>query len=177
MSSRLSALFLAAGLAAAATPAIADDFGFGPDPYGWRPSPWQSPYGAPSWQRQASPQIVCEPGGWRCYRVDAPLQQRGYDWRQSQPWYGQGWRRDPWNARPDPRFARPAPSVVCDQRTSICYKDGHIDKSETQLYFGNSASRRADAIRDRAGTGQVFVPRPGVVCDPDDRKCIRRGGR
>jgi hypothetical protein len=68
--------------------------------------------------------------------------------------------------------------VTCDRRTSVCYKSGRIDKTETRDFFGDGASRRADAVRDRAGTGRVFVRKPGKWCNPSDRGCLpRRGGR
>ncbi|HET6468651.1 MAG TPA: hypothetical protein VFG43_09765 [Geminicoccaceae bacterium] len=169
-----------------AAPVAADEFGFGIGSHAGRSAPWQYQN---EWSlgRRQPPQVVCEPGGLVCYQVERPLQGRNSDsWGRQEPRgraWGQPWqapwsqRRDPWDSRPAPRFARPDSNVVCDQRTSICYKNGRIDKSETREHFGNGASRRADALRDQAGTGRVFVPRPGVVCDPDDRKCIRKGLR
>lgn len=72
------------------------------------------------------------------------------------------------------RLARPDNDVVCDRRTRICYKDGKIDKSETQDFFGGKAADRADDVRDRY-ENDAFVPRKNVVCDRDRRVCYKDG--
>ena len=56
------------------------------------------------------------------------------------------------------RFLRPGSDVVCDRASRICYKDGKVDKSDTQNVFGERAGDRADGLRDRIGTGRMFVP-------------------
>jgi len=121
------------------------------------------------------PRLVCDARG-ICYQAGAAYSPGTIYSDERELWQRrpERWRRDNHNRR----FARPDSDVTCDRRTSVCYKNGHIDKSETEEFFGNGASRRADAIRDRAGSGRVFVTRPGKWCDPADRGCLpRRGGR
>lgn len=86
--------------------------------------------------------------------------------------------RAPWNGqRREGRFDREGKDTVCDRRTEICYKDGHIDKTETAERFGNKASRRADEIRDRYDNRNVYVPRRNVACDGDRNVCLKNGKR
>lgn len=86
--------------------------------------------------------------------------------------------RPPWNGqRREGRFDREGRDTVCDRRTEICYKDGHIDKTETAERFGNKASRRADEIRDRYDNRNVYVPRGNVACDGDRNVCLKNGKR
>jgi hypothetical protein len=75
------------------------------------------------------------------------------------------------------RYVRGPRDVVCDRRTEICYKDGHIDKTETRAAFGKGAARDADRLRDRLGTGDVFVPRRGrgSYCLNDEKVCYKNG--
>ncbi|MEK0085477.1 YcgJ family protein [Benzoatithermus flavus] len=83
-----------------------------------------------------------------------------------------GWADDlPRRARDPDRFIRPRSGVVCDAASSICYKQGRIDKSETRAMFGDRAADRADDLRDERGTGRLFVPERGVTCDTARRTC------
>ena len=70
---------------------------------------------------------------------------------------------------------RPRAEVVCDRATRICYKQGKIDKSDTERVFGGRAGDRADGLRDRHGTAQLFVPERGVACDRESRLCLEDG--
>ena len=82
--------------------------------------------------------------------------------------------RAPWRrSQSQGRFVSQGNKVVCDRQSNICYKNGHIDKTETKDYFGNGASRRADDLRDEYETGNVFVPRKGVVCNDENNRCYR----
>lgn len=81
----------------------------------------------------------------------------------------------PW-ARNDQRFTRPDQNVVCDHRTEVCYKKGNLNVDQTREHFGNGAGQRADRIRDRAGTKDVFVPQRGAVCNDNSNTCYQ-GGR
>jgi Fels-1 Prophage Protein-like len=75
----------------------------------------------------------------------------------------------------DNRFVRPRSDVVCDRATSICYKRGKIDKSDTEHVFGERAGDRADDVRDRLSNARVFVPERGVACDRERRICLEDG--
>lgn len=104
----------------------------------------------------------------RCWREPWPGAPSGYDDGVRPP----GWADDMPGRLQDPgRFSRPRSGVVCDQGTGLCYKNGRIDKSETERAFGERAGDRADDIRDQRGTGQVFVPERGVVCDTAKQAC------
>jgi hypothetical protein len=126
--------------------------------------------------RDRPPQLVCDDRG-TCYQVMPGYSFNGPNWGYHERREGWGNRRyRGWGER-DRRFARPSDDVTCDRRTSVCYKDGHIDKTETRGFFGNRASRRSDSIRDRAGTGRVFVPKPGQWCDPREPCCLPKRGK
>lgn len=73
------------------------------------------------------------------------------------------------------RFFYPTRNVTCDRRTRICYRGDELDASETRDWFGRSDARRADRIRDQAGTNEIFVPRGNIVCDQDDKVCYKNG--
>ena len=60
-------------------------------------------------------------------------------------------------------------------RAALCYKDGKVDKSDTQSVFGERAGDRADRLRDRLGTGRMFVPERGVACDRERKLCLEDG--
>ena len=117
--------------------------------------------------------VRCDGYG-RCWQ-QAP----SYDGYRSGPYGARppGWADDAPRRRPrDPyRFDRPRSGVVCDNATSLCYKQGAIDKSETKAVFGERAADRADDLRDRRGTGRLFVPERGVTCDPRRRVCFDDG--
>jgi Fels-1 Prophage Protein-like len=83
--------------------------------------------------------------------------------------------RLPGSAWMDNRFVRPRSDVVCDRATSICYKRGKIDKSDTEHVFGERAGDRADDVRDRLSNARVFVPERGVACDRERRICLEDG--
>lgn len=87
--------------------------------------------------------------------------------------------RAPWDdgKRREGRYDREGKDTVCDRRTEICYKDGHIDKTETNQRFGNKAAGRADDIRDRYDNRNVYVPRKNVACDGDRNVCLENGKR
>ncbi|MFO1038397.1 MAG: hypothetical protein U1E45_16285 [Geminicoccaceae bacterium] len=73
------------------------------------------------------------------------------------------------------RFFYPARNVTCDRQTRICYRGDELDESETRDWFGRRDARRADNIRDAAGTNEIFVPRGNVYCDLDDKVCYKNG--
>jgi hypothetical protein len=142
-----------------------------PERDAWRTLPG---YGSSGLDRH---DLVCDRLG-RCWPLGPSdrYARRGYlerrdgrppGWAESLP--GSAWRHD--------RFVRPRSSVVCDQATSICYKDGRIDKSETEHAFGERAGDRADSVRDRLGTGRAFVPQRGVACDRLRQVCWDDGQR
>jgi Fels-1 Prophage Protein-like len=64
---------------------------------------------------------------------------------------------------------------VCDRATRICYKQGRVDQSDTDRVFGESAGDRVDRVRNRLGTGRLFVPEPGVACNRASRVCLEDG--
>lgn len=120
-------------------------------------------------RRQQRPQIYCDGYG-RCSQ-GLPGRRNGYSrgFDDRPP----GWADDlPGRIRYPDRFERPRSSVVCDQATSICYRNGLVDKSETRDAFGNRAADRADDLRDRRGTARVFVPERGVSCDAGQQVCF-----
>jgi hypothetical protein len=61
--------------------------------------------------------------------------------------------------RTDSARVRVDSDTTCDCDTRICYRDGAIDKTDTEAAFGERAGRRADSIRDATegsfGTGSV----------------------
>lgn len=115
-------------------------------------------------RRSQRPQIYCDNYG-RCFQR-VPDRSQGFDTRPP------GWADDlPGRARYSDRFSRPSSGVVCDQSTNVCYRNGRIDRSETRDAFGNRAAERADDLRDRRGTAQLFVPERGVSCDSSRRIC------
>ena len=126
----------------------------------------------PAWSRRHRPTVACDSFG-RCWRVGPsdPFD-RGFGQRARPP----GWAEDlPRSARADDRFLRPRSDVVCDRASRICYKDGRIDKSDTERVFGERAGDRADDLRDRFGTGKLFVSQRGVACDRERKLCLEDG--
>ena len=123
------------------------------------------------------PGLVCDDRG-ACYQVMSGYSSNAPNWsyHERREEWGNRRERSRWEER-NRRFVRPGDDVTCDRRTSVCYKDGHIDKTETRVFFGNRASRRADAVRDRAGTGRVFVQKPGKWCDPGEPGCLPKRGK
>ena len=116
--------------------------------------------------RYDDPSVVCDSFG-RCWH------RRHLERPDAEP---PGWAENlPGSARRDDRFLRPRAELVCDRTTRICYKDGFVDKSDTERVFGERAADRADDLRDRLGTPRVFVPEQGVACDRDRRLCLDDG--
>jgi hypothetical protein len=141
-------------------------------PYGTRRDAWIAPgYGPSALHR---PAIACDRLG-RCWQLD-PLYRvdRGYSGRRDgRP---PGWaERLPDSAPTRHRFLRPRSEVLCDRATRICYKQGKIDKSDTERVFGERAGDRADDLRDRYGTARLFVPEEDVSCDRSRRVCLDDG--
>jgi Fels-1 Prophage Protein-like len=120
------------------------------------------------------PSIACDQFG-RCWQL-GPFDRlgRGYSGRsEARP---PGWaERLPDSAETHNRFLRPRSELLCDRATGICYKEGKIDKSDTERIFGERAADRADGLRDRHGTGRLFVPERDVSCDRDRRVCLDDG--
>ena len=54
-------------------------------------------------------------------------------------------------------------------------RTGGLDTSETKDVFGDRAADRARGIRDRRGTGQVFLPDRGVTCNSVRKVCYDNG--
>jgi Fels-1 Prophage Protein-like len=130
--------------------------------------------GLPGYGSSRRPAVACDSFG-RCWQL-GPYDRfaRGYverrdarppGWAESLP--GSAWMQD--------RFLRPRSDVVCDRASRICYKEGHVDKSDTEGIFGGRAGQRADALRDRFGTARLFVPERGVACDRENRVCLEDG--
>jgi hypothetical protein len=118
--------------------------------------------------------LVCDRLG-RCWRrdLDDRFDDGDFGRRHAEP---PGWaERLPGSARDDDRFLRPRSNLVCDRATRICYKDGEVDKSDTQSVFGERAGDRADDLRDSHGTARLFVPERGVSCDRERRRCFEDG--
>jgi Fels-1 Prophage Protein-like len=120
------------------------------------------------------PSVACDSFG-RCWRI-GPYDHlaRGYvDRSDARP---PGWaERLPRSARTDERFLRPRSGLVCDRATRICYKQGNVDKSDTERVFGGRAGDRADDLRGRHGTARLFVPERDVACDRESRVCLEDG--
>jgi hypothetical protein len=118
--------------------------------------------------------VVCDRLG-RCWRrgLDDRFDHGDFERRDAEP---PGWaERLPGSARDDDRFLRPRSNLVCDRATRICYKDGEVDKSDTESVFGERAGDRADDLRDRHGTARLFAPERGVSCDRERRRCFEDG--
>jgi hypothetical protein len=126
------------------------------------------------YSRSHRPSIACDRLG-RCWEL-GPFDRlaRGYSARRgARP---PGWAEDlPDSARLEDRFLHPRSEVVCDRSTRICYKEGKVDKSDTERVFGGRAGDRADDLRDRLGTARLFVPERGVACDRERRVCLDDG--
>lgn len=139
----------------------------------WERDPWLAlpGYGRGPLHR---PGVSCDRFG-RCWRP-GPSDRfaRGYVERpDAQP---PGWAESlPGAARTDDRFLRPRSEVVCDRASRICYKQGKVDQSDTDRVFGERAGDRVDDLRNRLGTGRVFVPERGVACDRSRRTCLEDG--
>ena len=73
------------------------------------------------------------------------------------------------------RTFSPRRDVVCDRATETCYRGREIDASETRDYFGKSAARKVDRIRDTQGTNRVFRVDDDVVCNRRDQVCYKNG--
>jgi hypothetical protein len=139
----------------------------------WTDRSW---LGLPGYGRSApyGPAITCDRFG-RCWEAGPFARDpRGYAARrEADP---PGWAENlPGSARTDDRFLRPRSEVVCDRATSLCYKQGRVDKSDTQDVFGERASDRVDALRDRHRTVRVFVPERGTSCNRESRVCFAKG--
>jgi hypothetical protein len=120
------------------------------------------------------PSIACDRFG-RCWELD-PFDRfaRGdSERRAARP---PGWAENlPDSARLHHRFLRAGSEVVCDRATHICYKEGKVDKSDTERVFGGRAGDRADGLRDRFGTARLFLPEQDVACDRERRVCLDDG--
>lgn len=155
-----------------------------------------------AWAGGSSPGVRIDPnfpplGGTAPGAVRAvPTQPPAYQPRRSQgavvncDQYGRCWRQVPSNdgARPpgwaddtpvrvrDPyRFDRPQSGVVCDRRTSVCYRNGRLDRSDTKDVFGDGAADRVERVRNQRGTGQLFLPDRGVTCNSIQKVCYDDG--
>jgi hypothetical protein len=120
------------------------------------------------------PTVACDSFG-RCGQLGPSDRfERGYIERpDARP---PGWAESlPGSARTQNRFLRPRSDVVCDRATRICYKQGKVDKSDTERIFGGRAGDRAGDLRDRLGTARLFVPERGVACDRERRICLDDG--
>lgn len=73
------------------------------------------------------------------------------------------------------RTFRPDRNVVCDRATETCYRGREIDASETRDYFGKSAARRVDRVRDQAGTNRIYRVDDDVVCNRRQEVCFKNG--
>lgn len=75
------------------------------------------------------------------------------------------------------RYVRTSPEVICDRRTEICYKRGHIDRTETKAAFGKGAARDAERLREQLGTAHVYVPRNSgnSYCVNSEKVCYKNG--
>ena len=71
------------------------------------------------------------------------------------------------------RTFSPSRGVVCDRATETCYRGREIDASETRDYFGKSASRQVDRIRDQAGTNRIYRVDDDVVCNRRTKSATR----
>jgi hypothetical protein len=120
------------------------------------------------------PAIACDSFG-RCWEV-GPSYRFAREYIERPDARPPGWAESlPGSARTQHRFLRPRSDVVCDRASRICYKEGEVDKSDTEGIFGGRAGERADALRDRFGTARLFVPERGVACDRDSRVCLEDG--
>lgn len=144
---------------------------------GWNRGPLRGlpGYGLDPWRRS---DVACDAFG-RCWRLDAT----------DRLGFARGWHDDdlpsarpprwakalPDRLRDSDRFVRPGSNLVCDRASRICYKRGNLDKSVTRGVFGKRAANRADDLRDRLGTGRLFVPQRDVACDQGRRVCFEDG--
>jgi hypothetical protein len=120
------------------------------------------------------PAVACDSFG-RCWRLEPsdPFERLYIRRSDARP---PGWAENlPRSARSSDRFLRPRSNLVCDRASRICYKNGKIDKSDTERVFGERAGDRADDLRDRFGTARLFVPQRGVACDRERRVCLEDG--
>jgi hypothetical protein len=92
------------------------------------------------------PAVACDSFG-RCWQREPsdPFERRYVRRPEVGP---PGWAEDlPRSARTSDRFLRPGSGVVCDRASRLCYKDGKVDKSDTQSMFGARACGRAGRRR------------------------------
>jgi hypothetical protein len=131
--------------------------------------------GLPGYRRSPlRPAVACDSFG-RCWQL-GPYDRFARRYVERPDAHPPGWAESlPGSARTQHRFLRPRSDVVCDRATRICYKQGAIDQSDTEAIFGGRAGDRADALRDRFGTGRLFVPERGVACDRASRVCLEDG--
>jgi hypothetical protein len=140
---------------------------------GWRDRSW---LGVPGYGRSPlnRPTVACDRFG-RCWEV-GPFDRYGRGYAGRPEPQSPGWAENlPGSARTDDRFLRPRSEVVCDRATRLCYKQGRVDKSDTEHVFGERAGDRVDALRDRHRTARVFVPERGASCDRERRVCFEKG--
>ena len=111
------------------------------------------------------PPVACDRFG-RCWEV-GPFDRdpRSYVARKdAEP---PGWAEDlPGSARTDDRFLRPRSEVVCDRATSICYKRGRVDQSDTDDVFGSvpaTGSTRCGTGTARRACSCPSAARPATV--------------
>ncbi|HMR34312.1 MAG TPA: hypothetical protein PKA13_08385 [Geminicoccaceae bacterium] len=93
------------------------------------------------------------------------------------PWGGGGYGRSTYGYGGSSGWGgyRSDDRISCDARTEVCYKNGRLDASETRDRFGKSASREVERIREQQGTGRVYVPRDGSVCNRAEGVCYKNG--
>ncbi|MGH6899863.1 MAG: YcgJ family protein [Geminicoccaceae bacterium] len=117
------------------------------------------------------PDVACDRFG-RCWHI-GPSDRHARAHPDPRP---PGWAKSlPGSARTQNRFLRPRSEVVCDRASRICYKQGRVDQSDTDRVFGERAGDRVDRLRDRLGTGRLFVPERGIACDRASRVCLDDG--
>ena len=134
----------------------------------WLARPWYGRGGL------HDPAVACDSFG-RCWHVGSSDRfRRGYlERRDAHP---PAWADNlPESARTQHRFVRPGSDVVCDRATGICYKQGKVDKSDTERVFGERAGDKVDALRDRFSSSRLFAPERGVACNRESRVCLEDG--
>jgi Fels-1 prophage protein len=93
-----------------------------------------------------------------------------WPWRDDYQHFNQHEFDDFYRHHDDDRFFRPANGVICDRARDVCFDRHGIANHATKDFFGDHAYRDSHNSHgdDR---GNLYSPRPGVICDQRSNDC------